>query len=136
MPLAERLIHTMLYVADLERTLGFYCGLLGMSVQVDRSDPGGGRGNVFVGYGPERTSTLLEFVSEPGRQVMHGVDYGHVGLEVSDVEAACAALATAGALLRAPRRMPSGSVIAFAKDPDGYEIELVQFARVLDGGPT
>lgn len=127
MKLQARLMHTMLRVADMERTLSFYCGLLGMSVQMSREDANGYR-NVFVGYGPADSTTLLEFASLPGTtHYEKGTAYDHIALEVADVTAACDYLSRAGVkIVRGVKGAASGALIAIIEDPDGYRIELIQ----------
>lgn len=131
MNLHGRLMHTMLRVADMERTLGFYCGLLGMSVQMSREEPSGYR-NVFVGYGAASSSTLLEFASLPGTtHYEKGTAFDHVALEVADVAGACAHLSRAGVkVIRDVKTAASGALIAIIEDPDGYRIELIQPKKV------
>jgi len=123
-------MHTMLRVADMERTLAFYCGLLGMSVQMNREEPNGYR-NVFVGYGPASSTALLEFASLPGTtHYEKGTAYDHIALEVADVNAACSYLSAAGVkIVREVKTAASGALIAIIEDPDGFRIELVQPKR-------
>lgn len=125
-----RVLHTMLHVADMDRTLAFYCDVLGMSVQVARENKETGHRNVFVGYGPQTTHALIEFVSYRDRPAYeHGDGYGHIALGVEDCRAACAYFEAAGVpVTREPRVAPSGAVIAFIADPDGYQMEIVQAA--------
>jgi lactoylglutathione lyase len=118
----------MLNVADMDRALGFYCGLLGMRVQADRSGQRPGRRNLFLGYGPEQETTLLELCSEAGRTAYDkGEGFGHVAIAVDDVAAVCRELAAAGvAVEREAKRALSGALIALVRDPDGYLVELIQ----------
>jgi lactoylglutathione lyase len=120
----------MLHVADMDRTLAFYCDVLGMEVQVARENKATGHRNVFVGYGPQETHALVEFVSYRDRPAYeHGNGFGHVALGVADCRAACGYFADRGvAVTREPRVAPSGAVIAFVADPDGYQLEIVQSA--------
>lgn len=126
MALKGRLVHTMLHVADMERTLAFYCGLFGMQVLVARENPATGHRNVFVGHGP--AAPQIEFTSYAGREeYAKGEAFGHVAFEVEDCVQACAVLAGQGVrVTREPRQAPSGAMIAFIEDPDGYAIELIQ----------
>jgi lactoylglutathione lyase len=118
----------MLRVADMQRTLAFYCGALGMSVQAERTDTDGYR-NVWVGYGP--SATLIEFGCRPGVAPDNlGNGFDHIALEVPDVRAACAALAAKGvSIAREVKAAASGALIAIVTDPDGYRIELIQPRR-------
>ena len=126
-----RIIHTMLHVADMARSLAFYRDVLGMEIKVERKNAETGHHNVFLGYPAERASAELELTSYRDKGAFeHGEGYGHIGMAVDDCAAACAYLAEHGALIsRPPKTMPSGSVLAFVRDPDGYEIELIQPAR-------
>src|SRR5262245_48507769 len=121
MPLPSRLMHTMLNVADVDRALAFYCGLLGMTVQADRSGQQPGRRNLFIGYGPESSTTLLELCSDQGHGPYDkGEAFGHLAIAVDDVGATCAKLAEAGTeIVRPAKRAMSGAQIAFVRDPDG-----------------
>ena len=125
--LRARLMHAMLRVADMDRTLAFYCGALGMSVQMSRTDANGYR-NVFVGYGPAASTTLLEFGCTPGvASYEKGTAFDHVAFEVGDLAAACAGLRAKGVkIIRDIKTAQSGALIAIIEDPDGYRIELVQ----------
>jgi lactoylglutathione lyase len=134
--MARRLMHTLLRVRDMERTLAYYCGALGMTVQVDRAGPAPGRRNVFAGYGPYDTTPQMEFVDEGDeRTYALGDAYGHVAIQVEDVAGLCEALVAAGyaAPHVGPKTVPSGSRIALVRDPDGYEIELIQPAGHTTG---
>ena len=125
-----RLAHTMLRVRDLEASLAFYTGLLGMKVIRQAEYPDGKFTNTFVGYGPEATHAAIELTYNWGREEPYdlGNGYGHVALEVPDVTAVCARLAEAGGrITRPPGPMKHGTrVIAFIEDPDGYKIELLE----------
>lgn len=120
---APRLMHTMLRVADMERTLAFYCGRLGMTVQTDRTDPDGYR-NVFVGPG-------LEFGCRPGVTLdPRSTGFDDIAFEVADVATACDQLRASGVkIVREVKAAASGALIAIVEDPDGYRIELIQPKR-------
>ena len=124
-------MHAMLHVTDMERTLAFYCGVLGMTVQVDRYTPETRHRNVFAGYGPYDQETMVEFVSYGvGRQYEKGDGFGHLAIGVADLAETCRQLAAAGVMpLRGPKLAPSGAQIAIIRDPEGYEIELIQPAQ-------
>lgn len=124
----SRLMHTMLNVADMDRALAFYCGLLGMTVLADRSGQRPGRRNLFIGYGPEASTTLLELCSEADHATYpHGEAFGHIAIAVEDVGRLCAELDAAGvAIVRAVKPALSGARIAIVRDPDGYLVELIQ----------
>jgi lactoylglutathione lyase len=121
-------MHTMLNVADMDRALAFYCGLLGMTVQADRSGQQPGRRNLFLGFGPEESTTLIELCSEAGRHsYAKGEAFGHIAIAVDDVRQVCAGLAGAGVeIVREAKAALSGAQIAMVRDPDGYLLELIQ----------
>lgn len=123
-----RLMHTMLNVADMDRALAFYCGLLGMTVQADRSGQRPGRRNLFIGYGPEGATTLLELCSQADRNdYTKGDAFGHIAIAVDDVAQTCANLAEAGVEIVYPaKRAMSGAQIAMVRDPDGNLLEIIQ----------
>ena len=124
-----RLLHTMLRVGDLDRSLAFYTEVLGMQ-QLRRQDYPDGRFTLaFVGYGAESEGAVIELTHNwdtPAYELGNG--FGHIALEVDDAYAACAAIKTRGGkVVREAGPMKHGStVIAFVEDPDGYKIELIQ----------
>jgi lactoylglutathione lyase len=124
-----RMLHTMLRVGDLERSLGFYCDVLGMRLLRRKDYPDGRFTLAFVGYGPEDANTVIELTHnwDTDRYDL-GTGFGHVALGVDDLYAACDALRARGArIVREPGPMKhGGSEIAFIEDPDGYRIELIQ----------
>jgi lactoylglutathione lyase len=130
MALRARLMHAMLRVADMDRTLDFYCGKLGMAVRMERTDPDGYR-NTFVGYGDPAETALIEFASRPGVTAYDkGTGFDHIALEVDDVAAVCATLKSSGVkIVREVKTAASGALIAIIEDPDGYRIELIQLKR-------
>ena len=123
-----RLAHTMIRVRDLEASLGFYVGMLGMQVLRRTDYPDGKFTNTFIGYGPEESFPTIEITHNWDHETPYdkGDGWGHLCIEVPDVYAACEALAAAGvAITRPAGPMKHGSrVIAFIEDPDGYKIEL------------
>ena len=124
-----RILHTMIRVGDLERSLRFYSDVLGMK-QLRRKDyPDGKFTLAFVGYGPETEQAVIELTHNwDTHEYNLGNGYGHVALEVDDVYAACAEIKKRGGkVTREAGPMKHGStVIAFVEDPDGYKIELIQ----------
>lgn len=130
MTLSARYLHTMIHVADLDRSIEFYVKVMGMKVLRQGEMISEGRRNAFVGYGPESDTAVIELTAYRNRKSYeHGNAFGHLALEFHDVRAACAEIAAAGGLIKKqPFVIPSGKTIAFAVDPDGYEIELVQQA--------
>ena len=127
-----RLLHTMLRVGDLDRSIDFYTKVLGMQMlrTTDRHDQ---RYKLaFVGYGDERTNAVLELTYNYGVERYEvGTGYGHVAIEVDDAAAACAAVrAKGGTVTREAGPVKGGTtVIAFVQDPDGYKIELIERRR-------
>lgn len=125
-----RLLHTMLRVFDLEKSIAFYTKLLGMRL-LRRTDYEGGRFTLaFIGYGEESDTAVIELTHnwDQAEPYTIGSGYGHIAIGVPDAYAACAALRDAGAkITREPGPMKHGStVIAFVEDPDGYKVELIQ----------
>ncbi|KMM17002.1 lactoylglutathione lyase [Synechococcus sp. GFB01] len=124
-----RLLHTMLRVGDLERSLAFYTDLLGMRLLRRKDYPGGRFTLAFVGYGDESDHTVLELTHNWDTDAYEiGTGYGHIALGVDDIHAVCDAIrAKGGRVVREPGPMQHGStVIAFVEDPDGYKVELIE----------
>ena len=124
-----RILHTMLRVGDLDRSLAFYTEVLGMR-ELRRQDYPGGRFTLaFVGYGLESEGAVLELTHNwdtPSYDIGNG--FGHVAIEVPDAYAACEQIKKRGGkVVREAGPMIHGTtVIAFVEDPDGYKIELIQ----------
>jgi lactoylglutathione lyase len=119
----------MLRVGDLERSLAFYTGPLGMKLLRRRDFPGGRFTLAFVGYGDESETAVLELTHNwDTKSYEIGTGYGHIALGVPDIYATCAALRERGVkITREPGPMQHGTtVIAFIEDPDGYKVELIQ----------
>ncbi|MFT4268726.1 MAG: lactoylglutathione lyase [Xenophilus sp.] len=119
----------MLRVLNLARSLDFYVGALGMRLLRRQDYPSGRFTLVFLGYGGEDDSTVIELTHNWDQQDAYelGTAYGHLALAVDDVYATCAELAEAGVpIVRPPGPMKhSPTLIAFIQDPDGYRIELI-----------
>jgi len=124
-----RILHTMLRVGDLERSLKFYTEVLGMRL-LRRSDyPDGKFTLAFVGYQDEADGAVLELTYNWGVDRYDlGSAYGHVALEVDDAYRACEEIrGRGGVVTREAGPMKHGTtVIAFVQDPDGYKVELIQ----------
>lgn len=124
-----RILHTMLRVGDLDRSLKFYTEVLGMRL-IRRSDyPEGKFTLAFVGYSEESDGAVLELTHNWGVDKYEiGTGYGHIALEVEDAYAACAEIKRRGGVVtREAGPMKHGTtVIAFVQDPDGYKVELIQ----------
>jgi lactoylglutathione lyase len=127
-----RMLHTMVRVKDLEKSLDFYTRLLGMKVLRKKDFPGGKFTLAFVGYGEESETAVLELTHNWDQEGPYdlGSGYGHIAIGVPDIYATCEALEKAGAKIpRPPGPMKHGTtVIAFVEDPDGYKIELIERA--------
>lgn len=125
-----RLLHTMVRVKDLDLSLDFYCNKLGMSLLRRMDFPEGEFTLVFIGYGPEENTAVIELTHNWGRTDPYelGTGYGHIALGVDDIYGLCDELAAKDVTIsRAPGPMKHGNkVIAFIDDPDGYKIELIQ----------
>jgi lactoylglutathione lyase len=124
-----RLLHTMLRVGDLEASLAFYTGVLGMTLLRRHEYPDGRFTLAFVGYGPESEGAVIELTHNwdtPRYEL--GSGFGHVALEVPDAAAACAEIRRRGGkVVRQAGPMKHGTtVIAFVEDPDGYRLELIE----------
>jgi lactoylglutathione lyase len=123
------MMHTMLRVQDLDASIRFYTGLLGMKLIKKLDFPEGKFTLAFVGYGPEEENTVIELTYNYDHGPYDlGKGYGHIALETSDIYATAETLRAGGAqIVREPGPMKHGKThIAFLKDPDGYLIELVQ----------
>ncbi|WP_434417035.1 lactoylglutathione lyase [Nannocystis pusilla] len=130
-----RILHTMLRVGDLEKSLAFYTEVLGMRLLRRRDYPDGRFTLAFVGYGEESETAVLELTHNwdtPKYEL--GTGYGHVALEVEDAAAACDAIrARGGKVVREAGPMKHGTtVIAFVEDPDGYKVELIERKNRVD----
>jgi len=124
-----RILHTMIRVGDLDRSIAFYTEILGMQLLRRHDYPEGRFTLAFVGYGPEENEAVLELTHNwdtPAYDLGNG--YGHVALAVPDAAAACSEIAKRGGkVVRPAGPMQHGStVIAFVEDPDGYKIELIE----------
>ena len=125
----SRILHTMLRVSNLERSVDFYCNKLGMTLLRQKDYPKGEFTLVFLGYGDEAEHTVLELTHNWGDNHYElGTAFGHIALGVEDIYACCEELEKQGVSIpRPPGEMKSGggTVIAFIEDPDGYKIELI-----------
>jgi len=124
-----RMLHTMLRVGDLERSLRFYTDVLGMRLLRRNDYPEGKFTLAFVGYGDEADSTVLELTHNWGVDKYElGSGYGHIALAVEDARKACEEVKRRGGkVTREAGPMKHGhTMIAFVEDPDGYKIELIE----------
>ena len=124
-----RILHTMLRVGNLQRSVDFYTRTLGMSLVRSTDRPDQKYSLAFVGYGSEADGAVLELTYNYGVERYElGSAYGHVAIEVDDAYAACERISAAGGIVSRPAGPVKGgtTVIAFVEDPDGYKIELIQ----------
>jgi lactoylglutathione lyase len=124
-----RILHTMLRVGDLQRSIDFYTKVLGMKLLRTTDRPDQKYSLAFVGYGSNPEHAEIELTYNYGvPEYEMGTAYGHIALGVEDAYAACDRIRTAGGnITREPGPVKGGStVIAFVTDPDGYKIELIQ----------
>ncbi len=134
-----RLLHTMIRVGDLDRSIRFYCEELGMKLLRRRDYPGGRFTLAFVGYGDESTHTVIELTHNWDTSSYDlGSGFGHLAIGTDDIYATCDRLrAAAVRVTREAGPMKHGTtVIAFVEDPDGYKIELIQIGRGTSRGAS
>ena len=126
-----RILHTMLRVGDLQRSIDFYTRVLGMTLLRKSENSEYKYTLAFVGYGDEKDEAVIELTYNWGvERYEPGTAYGHIAIGVPDAYAACERIAAAGGTVtRAAGPVKGGTtVIAFVTDPDGYKIELIQRA--------
>ena len=130
-----RILHTMVRVGDLPRSIDFYTRVLGMQLLRTTDRPEQKYRLAFVGYGDESSGAVLELTYNYDVSAYDiGTGFGHVAIEVDDAAATCAAVRAAagsgGTVTREPGPVKGGTtVIAFVQDPDGYKIELIERRR-------
>ncbi len=123
-----RMLHTMLRVGDLEKSIAFYRDVLGMQELRRKDYPDGEFTLAFMGYGDEASNTVLELTHNWGvKSYDLGTAYGHIAIGVNDVYEACEKMKQSGGkVIRDAGPMNAGdTIIAFLEDPDGYQIELI-----------
>ena len=126
-----RLLHTMLRVGDLQRSIRFYTEVLGMKVLRRKDYPDGRFTLAFVGYGDESGGAVIELTHNwETKSYDMGNAFGHIAVAVPDAYRACEEVAAKGGKVTRPAgpMKHGGSVIAFVEDPDGYKIEFIQTA--------
>ncbi len=124
-----RILHTMIRVGDLDRSIGFYTDVMGMQLLRKNENKQYEYTLAFVGYGDESTGAVIELTYNWGTtEYEHGSAFGHIAIGVDDIYATCDTLRAAGAnITREPGPVKGGlTEIAFVEDPDGYKIELIQ----------
>lgn len=130
---AMRILHTMLRVGNLERSVNFYTQVLGMQLLRKSENPDYKYTLAFLGYGKNPDHAELELTYNWGVETYElGTAYGHIALGVPDAYAACEKIRAAGGnVTREAGPVKGGAtVIAFVTDPDGYKIELIQRAEI------
>ena len=123
-----QILHTMIRVADLDKSIDFYTGVLGMKLLRRKDYPEGKFTLAFVGYGDESAHTAIELTYNwDVASYDLGNGFGHLAVEVDDVYEACAEIKRRGGMVtrEAGPMKGGGTVIAFVSDPDGYKIELI-----------
>lgn len=131
-----RLLHTMLRVGHLQRSIDFYTQVLGMTLQRTSENPEYKYSLAFVGYGTNPDHAEIELTYNWGVEKYEmGTAYGHIALGVPDAYAACEKIkASGGNVTREAGPVKGGTtVIAFVTDPDGYKIELIQRPQYANG---
>ncbi len=124
-----RVLHTMIRVGDLDRSIQFYTSVLGMKLLRRKDYPEGKFTLAFVGYGAESDTSVIELTHNWETDSYEiGTGYGHVAIGVDDIYQVCDDIRSQGGVInREPGPMKHGkTVIAFVKDPDGYAIELIE----------
>ena len=125
-----RILHTMLRVGNLDKSIAFYTDVLGMKLLRRKDYPSGEFTLAFVGYGDEDSNAVIELTHNWGQKEPYqlGTAFGHLAVGVPDIYGTCERLAKDGVKIpRPPGPMKhGGSVIAFIEDPDGYKIELIE----------
>ena len=123
-----RILHTMVRVGDLQKSIAFYTEVLGMRLLRQKDYPGGKFTLAFIGYGDESENTVLELTHNWDTASYNlGSGFGHIALEVDDVYQATEEIRQRGGkIIRDAGPMNAGTtIIAFVEDPDGYQIELI-----------
>jgi lactoylglutathione lyase len=124
-----RILHTMIRVGNLDKSIEFYQNVLGMSLLRRKDFPGGRFTLAFLGYGSEEDTAVIELTHNWDTDSYElGSGYGHIAIGVDDIYHTCDSIRDSGGkVVREPGPMQHGStVIAFIEDPDGYKVELIQ----------
>ena len=124
-----RILHTMIRVGDLKRSIDFYTRVMGMTLLRTSENPEYQYSLAFVGYGDESTSSVIELTYNWGTEKYdHGTAFGHIAIGVDNVAKMCEDVRQAGGRVTREAGPVKGgkTIIAFVEDPDGYKIELIQ----------
>ena len=126
----SRYLHTMIRVLDLDKSVGFYTKLMGMTELRRREVPGGKYTLCFLGYAANPDQAEIELTHNWDQKTPYevGTGFGHFAVGVPDVAAACEAVSSGGGKVTRPAGpvQHGTTIIAFVEDPDGYKIELIQ----------
>lgn len=129
-----RLMHTMIRVMDMNESIRFYSECLGMRV-LRRLGEDDGKDVVFIGYGDEESTSVLELSYAPDKkQYVRGEYFGHLAIGVPNVDDMFQRLCEAGAKPLKPPRWKDGELLASVEDPNGYKIELISDSPTTSGG--
>jgi lactoylglutathione lyase len=123
-----RILHTMIRVGDLEKSIAFYTDVLGMKLLRRKEYPDGKYTLAFVGYGEESEGAVIELTYNWGVASYElGTGYGHVAIAAGDIRKTCEAVAAKGGkVVYGPALHGEATWIAFVEDPDGYKIEFIE----------
>ena len=124
-----RILHTMIRIGDLKRSIDFYTRVMGMTLLRTSENPEYQYSLAFVGYGDESTNSVIELTYNWGTEKYdHGTAFGHIAIGVDDVAKMCEDVRQAGGRVTREAGPVKGgkTIIAFVEDPDGYKIELIQ----------
>ena len=126
-----RILHTMLRVGDLDKSIDFYVNRLGMHLIRKKDYPHGEFTLAFVGYGSEKENAVIELTHNWGKKSEDyelGDKYGHIAIGVKDIHGICQGLEDNGCKITTKPKIMKNSttVLAFVEDPDGYKIELIE----------
>jgi len=131
--MSKRILHTMLRVGDLDRSINFYTNVLGMKLLRKSDNEEYEYTLAFIGYADESDSTVIELTYNwDTSEYDLGTAYGHIAISADDIYETCEEIRRAGGeIIREPGPVKGGTTeIAFVKDPDGYSIELINSAHV------
>ncbi|PKF50977.1 lactoylglutathione lyase [Enterovibrio nigricans] len=131
-----RILHTMLRVGDLDRSIAFYTDVMGMQLLRKNENEQYEYTLAFVGYGDESQGAVIELTYNWGTtEYEQGTAFGHIAIGVDDIYSTCDVIRAAGGnVTREPGPVKGGSTeIAFVEDPDGYKIELIQNKSASEG---